>query len=123
MQGPRLPAEKVQPFSIRGRPRKKGSLTMANVVDTLRVALADTFVMYSHAHIAHWNITGPDFHDKHEFLSDIYEDLFDAVDGIAERIRSHGQLVAGSIGAIIDPTTLMDAPQDRKSTRLNSSHT
>ena len=72
--------------------------------DTLKVALADTFALYLKAHYFHWNVTGPDFHEYHEFLSNFYEEVYGAVDPLAELIRTTGEY------------------SDRKSTRLNSSH-
>jgi starvation-inducible DNA-binding protein len=74
----------------------------------LRKVLADTFLMYSHAHIAHWNITGPDFFQYHGFLNDLYGDLWDAIDSIAEHIRSAGGPAPASLGALLAPAQIPD---------------
>jgi len=68
----------------------------------LQRLLSDTFVMYAHAHIGHWNVVGPDFHDKHAFLGDLYEELWGAVDAIAEHIRAIGEMAPRSLEDICD---------------------
>lgn len=57
------------------------------LVDDLKRVQADTFAMYSKAHYYHWNVEGPNFTEYHEFLGEIYEALFAAVDDIAEFVR------------------------------------
>lgn len=58
------------------------------LADLLKQLLGDTFVLYFKAHTYHWNIEGPDFAQYHEFLGEFYEDVFGAVDTIAELIRT-----------------------------------
>ena len=57
------------------------------LVDDLKRVQADTFAMYAKAHFFHWNVTGADFVQYHEFLGEIYEAVFAAVDGLAEHVR------------------------------------
>lgn len=54
----------------------------------MQIALANTFAMYFKAHSNHWNVEGTDFAQYHGFLGDLYDELFDAVDPIAEQIRA-----------------------------------
>lgn len=56
--------------------------------DILKQTLADTFSLYIKAQGFHWNIEGPDFVQYHEFLGELYTDLNNAVDMIAELIRT-----------------------------------
>jgi len=58
------------------------------LIDDLKRVQADTFAMYAKAHYYHWNVEGPDFVQYHEFLGKIYEELFAAVDVIAEQVRA-----------------------------------
>lgn len=58
------------------------------LADLLKQLLGDTFVLYFKAHTYHWNIEGPDFAQYHEFLGDFYGDVFEAVDTIAELVRT-----------------------------------
>ena len=57
------------------------------LIVALKKVLADTFVMYYKAHSYHWNVEGSDFPQYHSFLNDLYEEIFGAVDVIAEHIR------------------------------------
>jgi len=61
---------------------------MDELIDQMKVVLADTFAMYLKAHMFHWNVTGPNFPQLHEFFGDLYEELHGAVDPIAEQIRT-----------------------------------
>ena len=76
--------------------------------NALARALADTFMMATHAHVAHWNLLGPDFVPIHSYLGDLYDDLEGAVDGLAERIRVCGPAAPDSLAAIIGPATIPD---------------
>ncbi len=52
--------------------------------------LADTYTLYLKTHNFHWNVTGPQFQTLHSMFEKQYEELADAVDLIAERIRALG---------------------------------
>ena len=58
-----------------------------DLILALKKVLADTFVMYYKTHAFHWNIEGSNFPQYHEFLNDIYNEIWLAVDDIAEHIR------------------------------------
>ena len=49
--------------------------------------LADSYVLYVKTQNFHWNIEGEGFYFLHKMLQEQYEDLAEAVDMIAERIR------------------------------------
>jgi starvation-inducible DNA-binding protein len=66
------------------------------LTQALKVALADTFAFYLKAHNFHWNVTGPNFSEYHKFLGDLWEETFDAVDLIAEGIRTLDAFAPGS---------------------------
>lgn len=61
---------------------------MEQLVATLKVTLSNTFMMYFKAHSHHWNVEGPMFSEYHKFLGELYEELFEAVDPLAEQIRA-----------------------------------
>ena len=56
----------------------------------LSKALADSFTLYVKTLGVHWNAVGPVFYSLHKLTETQYEDLQDAIDSIAERIRSIG---------------------------------
>lgn len=80
------------------------------LVDALRRVLADTFLMYAHAHIAHWNVKGPGFPEYHRFLNDLYDELWEALDGIAEQIRAQDAMVAGTLDSLLTPAERTETP-------------
>ena len=52
--------------------------------------LADNFTLYLKTHNFHWNVTGPMFNTLHLMFEAQYNELWLALDAIAERIRSLG---------------------------------
>lgn len=56
----------------------------------LGVVLADTHTLYLTTHGYHWNVTGPTFPALHSLFEQQYNELWLAIDLIAERIRSLG---------------------------------
>jgi starvation-inducible DNA-binding protein len=61
--------------------------------------LADTYALYLKTQNFHWNLTGPEFISLHLLFEKQYEELADAVDEIAERIRILGFFVEATFSA------------------------
>src|SRR5689334_11310354 len=80
------------------------------VADALSNVLADTFILYLKTHNFHWNVTGPMFHTLHQMFEEQYNELWLAVDAVAERIRSLGFLAPGSYGEFTKLTYLRESP-------------
>jgi len=80
------------------------------VADALSNVLADTFVLYLKTHNFHWNVTGPMFGTLHRMFEEQYNELWLAVDTIAERIRSLGFIAPGSYGEFTKRTYLHEPP-------------
>ncbi len=68
-----------------------------DLVDGLKVFLATNFALYLKTHNAHWNVTGMFFPQLHSMFGDQYQDLFDQVDLIAEKIRELDAFAPGSL--------------------------
>src|ERR1044071_7524238 len=79
------------------------------VADALSNVLADTFILYLKAHNFHWNVTGPMFGTLHQMFEEQYNELWLAVDAIAERIRSVGFIAPGSYGEFARFTYLQES--------------
>ena len=75
----------------------------------LKKVLADTFGMYFKAHAYHWNVVGPDFSQYHDFFGKLYEELFGAVDTIAEHVRAIDGMAPNNITMLKDLMSLSDA--------------
>ncbi len=80
--------------------------TVSDLGNSLKVALADTFVMMTQAWGFHWNVEGPHFKSLHDMFSTIYTDLQDAVDPLAEHIRALDEYAPGSLKRFSELTTL-----------------
>ncbi len=62
----------------------------ASVSGALSRVMADTYSLYLQTHNFHWNVEGPMFNTLHLMFETQYNELWTAVDAIAERIRSLG---------------------------------
>jgi starvation-inducible DNA-binding protein len=65
-------------------------MTEKTLVEHLAVVLADTYVTMLQTQCVHWNIEGSDFFSIHNMTQKQYEEMFEAIDEIAERIRALG---------------------------------
>jgi len=88
---------------------------MDDLIEQMKVSLASTFAFYLKAHNFHWNVEGPNFPQYHEFLGNLWEETFDAVDGIAEHLRTLGAYAPGSLSrysslSIIEDEVNIPAP-------------
>ncbi|HVY74208.1 MAG TPA: DNA starvation/stationary phase protection protein [Puia sp.] len=78
------------------------------VADQLAKLLADEFVLYTKTLNAHWNIEGPDFHSMHLYLEELYEELEEIVDSVAERIRQLGHYAPATLKDFLELTHLTE---------------
>jgi len=82
----------------------------AAIAAGLSKLLAETYTLYLTTHNFHWNVTGPMFNSLHAMFMAQYTELWNAVDPIAERIRSLGHAAPGSYGQFAKLSGLPDAP-------------
>lgn len=61
---------------------------MDELAAALKICQANTFFMYFKVHSYHHNVEGPNFNDYHGYFGGLYEELWGAVDPIAEHIRA-----------------------------------
>jgi starvation-inducible DNA-binding protein len=79
------------------------------IADGLSRLLADTYSLYLKTHNYHWNVTGPMFNTLHLMFEQQYNELWIAVDLIAERIRSLGAFAPGSYRAFTELSSIPEA--------------
>src|ERR1041384_91092 len=107
-----------------GMEMKTTALPLLEDKDALKVAgalsnvLADSFILYLKTHNFHWNVTGPMFGTLHQMFEEQYNELWLAVDAIAERIRSLGFIAPGSYGEFTKLTYLHEAPAAMNATEM-----
>ena len=68
----------------------------AEVAAGLNKVLADSYALYLKTHGYHWNVEGPMFNTLHLMFETQYNELWNAVDPVAERIRALGYPAPGS---------------------------
>lgn len=78
------------------------------LADDMKVALADTFAFYLKSHNYHWNVEGPNFSEYHAFLNGLYDEVWLAVDAIAEHIRTLDTYVPGSFSRYKELSSIED---------------
>lgn len=64
----------------------------SKMTETLSNILSSSYSLTIKSQIYHWNVVGPLFKPIHELTEEHYNDLFAAIDIIAERIRALGHL-------------------------------
>jgi starvation-inducible DNA-binding protein len=79
---------------------------MANIVESAKVAFADTFSFYLKTHYYHWNVEGNLFPMIHEFFEKIYSEVYGAVDPFAEFIRTLGAYAPGTLLRMAEITNI-----------------
>jgi starvation-inducible DNA-binding protein len=70
------------------------------VTDALNLVLADSYALMALTHSAHWNVEGTDFFALHKAFQEQYENLFEAVDEVAERIRALDAYALGGLNTL-----------------------
>lgn len=81
---------------------------MEQLVEALKKAQATSFAFYLKAHNYHWNVEGSNFAEYHEFLGDLYAEVFGAVDAIAEQCRTLDAYVPGSFSRFQELSSIED---------------
>jgi starvation-inducible DNA-binding protein len=81
---------------------------MEQLIEQLKVILGTNFALYLKSHNYHWNIEGSNFPQYHDFLSNLYNELFLAVDAIAEHIRAADAFAPGSYSRFSELTNIED---------------
>ncbi len=66
------------------------------IAQGLSRVLADTYSLYLKTHNFHWNVEGPMFNTLHLMFMEQYTELWNALDLVAERIRSLGYPAPGT---------------------------
>jgi starvation-inducible DNA-binding protein len=78
------------------------------LVEKLKIVLASSFSLYLKAQNYHWNVTGPNFGEYHNFFSDYYTAIHESIDIYAEQIRMLGAIAPGSLKRFLELTVISD---------------
>lgn len=80
------------------------------VISGLKNLLADSYALMAQTHVAHWNVEGPHFFALHAAFQKQYEELFEAIDEIAERLRALETLSPGGLATLAKLSPLSELP-------------
>jgi starvation-inducible DNA-binding protein len=83
--------------------------TTTKITAGLSQLLANTYVLYVKTQNFHWNVTGPHFYTYHELFEAQYKQLGEAIDIIAERIRSLHDVAPGSMAELLKSAALQES--------------
>jgi len=76
------------------------------LIDELKKVHADAFTFYLKAHYYHWNVEGPNFPQYHDFLQNLYQEVFASVDTFAELIRTLDSYAPGTLTRLKELTSI-----------------
>ena len=78
------------------------------VIKGLTALLADTYALLGQTHVAHWNVEGPAFFSLHTAFQTQYEELFIAVDDVAERLRALDEMAPGGLKTLASLSSITE---------------
>jgi starvation-inducible DNA-binding protein len=77
--------------------------------DSLKIALASSYVFQIKVQNFHWNVEGPNFPQYHKFLDDLYSEINEnAIDQTAELCRQLDVYAPGSITRFAELSIIQD---------------
>lgn len=79
-----------------------------HLVEQMKTVLATVFSLYLKAHNYHWNVSGQNFSQYHDFFGTVYTDVWSSVDMYAEHIRALGSFAPGSLSRFSELTKISD---------------
>ncbi len=89
--------------------KKKSTPGAAPLAPSLQQLLADSYLLYLKTQNFHWNVEDPRFSSLHKLFEEQYEELAEAVDLIAERLRGLGVKAPASMRQFLALSTLREA--------------
>jgi len=84
--------------------------TRIEVIGLLNGRLADAIDLQTQCKQAHWNVKGPSFIALHKLFDELYGEVGEYVDLLAERVVQLGGIAEGTVGVVVERTTPPDYP-------------
>lgn len=81
---------------------------MNELIASLKISLANVTLMYFKSHSYHWNVEGIHFNQLHSFFGELYTDVYDSVDPMAECIRKLDEYAPISLAELISYSTVQE---------------
>ena len=74
--------------------------------EALSRCVADTYSLFVSTQGLHWNVQGPLFYSIHKMTEEQYQDMFEAIDELAERIRTLGFPAPGTLSEMAERSVI-----------------
>jgi starvation-inducible DNA-binding protein len=88
------------------------------IVKALELLLSSSYAIMLKTQNYHWNVVGSNFKALHDLFGEQYEELFEAIDEIAERIRAIGSKVEASFDFFTKNITAKNANKNFSSVEM-----
>lgn len=82
---------------------------MNNLVKLLNQEVANLGVLYTKLHHFHWFVEGRQFHQLHEFFENLYDEVTEQFDEVAERILMLDAAPVATLKEFLDLATIKEA--------------
>lgn len=92
-----------------------------SVADLLSGILGETFQLYTNTLACHWNVVGANFVSLHQLFGEQYEELAEAIDELAERLRAIDAPAPAGLAALKDLATGKDGAGAGKAEKMVAS--
>lgn len=94
------------------------SETIDQIIEKLSHFLSDTAVLYVKTLNFHWNMEGREFFMYHRLLQEQYEELQEAIDDLAERIRMLGRPSPGSMKKFLELSCIKESDKELSAEKM-----
>jgi starvation-inducible DNA-binding protein len=81
---------------------------MEDLIQQMKIVQVNHFAFYLKAHNYHWNVEGPDFKQYHDLFAGIYEEVYGAIDVLAEEIRAADSYAPASFSRFMQLSQISD---------------
>jgi len=88
------------------------------ISENLMKYLANSYALFLKTQLFHWNLTGSEFYSLHLLFEKQYEELFNSLDVIAERIRALGFFVEASFSSLKNLSTIPESNKTSNSREM-----
>jgi starvation-inducible DNA-binding protein len=85
--------------------------------EKLNVYLSNLAVLNVNLHNIHWNVTGKQFVQIHEFTEGLYDDFFEKYDAVAELLKMKGEKPLVKLSDYLKNATIKELESDKFSCR------
>ena len=82
------------------------SISPPRIAEYLNSIVAGSYALMFKSQVVHWNVKGPLFYSLHELTETQYNDLFNAIDNLAERVRALGSSAPSDLTQMMANTQL-----------------